>query len=110
MPTLGSRVKARLAGGPQGRVVLRSTAGILPGIWFLQKTKFQVGTGLGLGSLQNQRLREAAMLHPVTWDLPSPQTGQEFFLHGQRRDTLVVDFLVTFTETKWAVRRQKLEF
>lgn len=49
--TLGSRVLARLAGDLQGRVVLQSTAGILLGLWFLLKTKFQVGTGMALGPL-----------------------------------------------------------
>lgn len=49
--TLGSRVLARLTGDPQGRAVLQSTAGILLGLWFLLKTKFQVGTGMALGPL-----------------------------------------------------------
>lgn len=64
MPTLGSRALARLAGDPQGRVVLQSTVGILLGLWFLLKTKFQVDTGMALGPLQDQRLRDVPMLPP----------------------------------------------
>lgn len=77
VPTLGSKVPARLAGGPQDRVVRQSTAGIHLGLWFLLKTKFQVGTELGLESLQDQRLREVAMLSPgscaLGWPLPTNQ-------------------------------------
>lgn len=77
MPTLGSKVPTRLAGGPQDRVVRQSTAGIPLGLWFLLKTKFQVGTGLGLESLQDQRLRDIAMLPPgscaLRWPLPTNQ-------------------------------------
>lgn len=62
MPTLGSRVLARLAGDPPGRVVLQSTVGILLGLWFLLKTKFQVGTGMALGPLHDQGLRDVPML------------------------------------------------
>lgn len=62
VPNLGSRVLPRLAGDPQDRVVLQSTVGILLGLWFLLKTKFQVGTGMALGPLQDQGLRDVPML------------------------------------------------
>lgn len=77
VPTLGSRMLARLAEGPQDRVVRWSTADIPLGLWFLLETKFQVGTGLGLESLQDQRLREVAMLSlsscGLGWPLPTNQ-------------------------------------
>lgn len=38
---------------------------------------------------------------------PPHKAGQGFFLSGQRRDALVVEFLVAFTEAKWTVSRQK---
>lgn len=82
---------ARLVGGPQGRVVLQSTAGILPGLWFLLKTKFQVGMGLGLGPLQDQGLREVATLSPrrllCPGVFPPHKPGQEFFLSSRKGDT-----------------------
>lgn len=83
MPTLGSRMLARLAGGPQDRVVRRSTAGIPLGFWFLLKTKFQVGTRLGLECLQDQRLREqpCSPQTPESWDGPSPQTRTRILPH-----------------------------
>lgn len=64
VPTLGSTMLARLGGGLQDRVVQQSTAGIPLGLWFLLKTKFQVGTELGLECLQDQCLREVAILPP----------------------------------------------
>lgn len=77
VPTLGSRMLARLEGGLQDRVVQQSMAGILLGLWFLLKTKFQVGTELGQECLQDQRLREVAMLPPgscaLGWPLPTNQ-------------------------------------
>lgn len=84
---------ARLVGGPQGRVVLQSTAGILPGLWFLLKTKFQVGTGLGLGPLQDQGLREVDALSSPPPRLlcpgvfPPHKPGQELFLSSQKGGT-----------------------
>lgn len=99
MPTLSSRVLSMLAGGPQGRVVLQSTAGILPGLWFLLKTKFQVDMGLELGPLQDQGLREVAMLPPGSRVLLCGEAGlclptnqdKNFFLSSQRRDPEVVE-------------------
>lgn len=77
VPTLGSKMLARLGGGLQDRVVRQSMAGILLGLWFLLKTKFQVGTELELECLQDQRLREVAMLPPgsytLEWPLPTNQ-------------------------------------
>lgn len=40
-----------MGGGLQDRVVRQSMAGILLGLWFLLKTKFQVGTEQGLECL-----------------------------------------------------------
>lgn len=110
VPTLSSKMLARSGGGLQDRVVRQSMAGILLGLWFLLKTKFQVGTELGLECLQDQRLREVAMLPPGSyaqeWPLPTNQDKDSSSV-ARAGNALVVEFLVTFTEAKWTVSRQK---
>lgn len=52
LPTLGSRVLARLAGGRQSRVSLQSNLDILLGFCSLPQTRYRVGTGWGQELLQ----------------------------------------------------------
>lgn len=55
LPTLGSRVPARLAGGRQSRVSLQSNLDILLGFCSLPQTRYQVGIGWGQELLQKSK-------------------------------------------------------
>lgn len=61
LPTLGSKVLARLAGGRQSRVSLQSKLDILLGFCSLPQTRCQVGIGWGQELLwKSKQQREEA--------------------------------------------------
>lgn len=55
LPTLGSKVLARLAGGRQSRVSLQSNLDILLGFCSLPQTRCQVGIGWGQELLRKSK-------------------------------------------------------